>query len=85
MHNGVFRTLEEVVDFYDAGGGQGRGLKLLNQTLPPDSLKLSVREKKDIIAFLASLDEQLPEIITPVKMPQSKNKALNNRKSGGEY
>jgi cytochrome c peroxidase len=26
MHNGVYRTLEEVVDFYDRGGGAGIGI-----------------------------------------------------------
>ena len=27
MHNGVFKTLEEVVDFYDGGGGHGLGIR----------------------------------------------------------
>ena len=31
MHNGVFSTLEQVVDFYDAGGGIGKGLKVNNR------------------------------------------------------
>ncbi len=26
MHNGVYRTLEQVVDFYDRGGGAGLGV-----------------------------------------------------------
>lgn len=51
MHNGVYQTLEEVVDFYDKGGG-----KVDNQTLPTDSLHLSVQDKKDLIAFIKSLD-----------------------------
>jgi cytochrome c peroxidase len=25
MHNGVYKTPEEVIDFYDKGGGQGWG------------------------------------------------------------
>lgn len=57
MHNGVFRTLEEVVDFYDAGGGTGIGIDLPNQTLPPDSLRLSAREKSDLVAFVLSLTD----------------------------
>ena len=39
MHNGVFRTLEEVVDFYDRGGGAGIGIALENQTLPAERLQ----------------------------------------------
>jgi hypothetical protein len=41
MHNGALKTLEDVVSFYDAGGGAGLGIELPNQTLPPDSLHLS--------------------------------------------
>jgi cytochrome c peroxidase len=57
MHNGVFRTLEQVVDFYDRGGGNGLGMKLPNQTLPSDRLHLSAQEKRDLIAFLRSLTD----------------------------
>src|SRR6202012_2798176 len=52
MHNGVFATLEEVIDFYDKGGGAGMGLKVPNQTLPGDKLNLTDKEKKDLIAFI---------------------------------
>ena len=70
MHNGVFRTLEEVVDFYDRGGGNGLGMKLPNQTLPSDRLHLSAQEKRDLIAFLRSLTDSsaiapLPAAATP--------------------
>lgn len=85
MHNGVFRTLEEVIDFYDAGGGAGRGLNVTNQTLSADSLHLSAIEKKQLIAFIHSLDEQVVFEPAPVRLPPSKIKALNNRKIGGEY
>lgn len=57
MHNGVFATLEEVVEFYDAGGGAGLGLHVPNQTLPADSLKLSGDEKRALIAFMKSLGD----------------------------
>ena len=85
MHNGVFTTLEEVLDFYDAGGGDGKGLAVPNQTLSADSLKLSKSEKMDIIAFIHSLSEDVPAEKIPVKLPVSGNKALNNRIAGGEY
>lgn len=55
MHNGVFRTLEEVVDFYDRGGGNGLGFNLENQTLPFDKLSLSDQEKKALVAFMKIL------------------------------
>ena len=56
MHNGIFRTLEEVMEFYNNGGGEGLGIHLGNQTLPADSLHLNKKEIKSIIAFLRSLD-----------------------------
>jgi cytochrome c peroxidase len=57
MHNGVYRSLDEVVDFYDGGGGAGLGMKLPNQTLPPDSLGLSRQDKRDLIAFMRALTD----------------------------
>ncbi|MCQ4140194.1 cytochrome-c peroxidase [Chryseobacterium sp. EO14] len=57
FHNGAFNTLEEVMDFYNEGGGEGLGLKMKNQTLAPDKLNLSQTEIKQIIAFLNSLTD----------------------------
>lgn len=56
MHNGVYSTLDQVLDFYNAGGGVGLGLKIDNQTLPFDKLNLTVKEREDVIAFIRSLD-----------------------------
>jgi cytochrome c peroxidase len=47
MHNGVFGTLDQVVDFYDRGGG-GKGTDL-------KPLGLTTQEKKSLVAFLLSL------------------------------
>jgi cytochrome c peroxidase len=58
MHNGVFKTLEEVVDFYDLGGGQGLGFNLPNQTLSIDKLNLTPLEKKQLIAFMKTLTDK---------------------------
>jgi cytochrome c peroxidase len=58
MHNGVYKTLEEVVDFYDGGGGSGLGFNLPNQTLPTDKLKLTPLEKKQLIAFMKTLTDK---------------------------
>ncbi len=58
MHNGVFKTLEEVVDFYNKGGGQGLGYKVENQTLPFDELKLTKNEEKALVAFMKTLTDK---------------------------
>ena len=58
MHNGVFSTLEQLIDFYDLGGGAGMGIKIDNQTLSAEPLKLSVKEKEDLIAFIKCLNNQ---------------------------
>jgi len=57
MHNGVYRTLEDVVDFYDRGGGAGIGIELPNHSLSPEPLRLSAREKRDLIAFMRALTD----------------------------
>lgn len=57
MHNGVYKTLEEVIDFYNKGGGVGLGLNIPNQTLPFDKLNLTEPEKKSLVAFLKSLTD----------------------------
>lgn len=57
MHNGVYKTLEEVVDFYNDAGGEGLGFNLNNQTLPTDKLNLSDLEKKQLIAFMKTLTD----------------------------
>ena len=56
MHNGVFKTLEEVVDFYDGGGGHGLGIRV-RQTLPTDSLHLTAAEKAALVAFMKTLTD----------------------------
>ena len=58
MHNGVYDTLEEVVDFYNKGGGAGLGLPVDNQTLPFDKLSLTQQEMDDIVAFMKTLTDE---------------------------
>jgi cytochrome c peroxidase len=57
MHNGLFKTLEEVIEFYDHGGGAGMGLDIANQTLSSDRLNLSKQEKSDLIDFMHTLTD----------------------------
>jgi cytochrome c peroxidase len=56
MHNGVFKTLAEVIDFYNKGGGAGMGITVPNQTLDITPLKLTVKEKRQLIAFIKTLN-----------------------------
>lgn len=55
MHNGAYPTLEQVMEFYNNGGGAGLGISLPNQTLPAQKLHLTENEQQDIIAFMKSL------------------------------
>ena len=59
MHNGGFRSLETVMQFYNAGGGAGMGLRVPEQTLSSDSLRLSTTEMNDIILFIHTLTDSL--------------------------
>lgn len=64
MHNGVFFTLEEVVDFYNQGGDEDPFGTKTDKIKP---LGLSAQEKADLIAFLDSLSGK--EIL--VERPES--------------
>ncbi|GJL58313.1 MAG: cytochrome-c peroxidase [Nitrospirales bacterium] len=50
MHDGAFKTLEEVIDFFDKGGNANPQLSPLMKPLG-----LSPQEKTDLIAFLKAL------------------------------
>lgn len=85
MHNGAYKTLEDVMEFYNKGGGAGFGIVLDNQTLPFDSLSLNKQEINDIVAFMKSLTDTTGMTSVPVRLPLFSDVALNNRKVGGEY
>lgn len=59
MHNGAFRTLEGVVEFYNKGGGRGLGLDIRQQTLSSVPLNLTAREVEDIVSFLHALEDKI--------------------------
>ena len=50
MHNGMLATLTDVVDFYDAGGGDDP-----NKSRDLEPLNLARTEKEDLVAFLDAL------------------------------
>jgi len=85
MHNGVFTSLNQVMDFYNNGGGAGRKLPVINQTLSADSLKLSIVEKRELLSFIHSLNESIIFEVPPSKLPLSSDESLNNRRVGGNY
>lgn len=85
MHNGVFTSLREVMDFYNEGGGLGRELKVLNQTLPSDKLNLTNGEINKLILFMNSLTENIYITKDMPKLPSSKIQKYNQRTVGGEY
>jgi cytochrome c peroxidase len=64
MHNGVFQSLEEIIDFYDQGGGAVPRKSPLIQPLG-----LTAQEKRDLLTFLHALTGELPTV-TPVALPR---------------
>jgi cytochrome c peroxidase len=85
MHNGAFESLDQVIEFYNRGGGTGLGLDVPNQTLPTQGLQLSPAEKKAMITFLLTLNDTSNTTSRPSGLPSTKNASLNKRKTGGDY
>ena len=68
MHNGKFFDFEEVVDFYNDGGGSNEftdGTFASNKTPLLKPLNLTDEEKEDLVAFLESLSGDEIKITTP--------------------
>ena len=63
MHDGVFKTLEEVIEFYNKGGETVAGKDTLM-----NALKLTDQEKKDLMEFLKSLTGEPLKVSVP-KLP----------------
>jgi cytochrome c peroxidase len=61
MHNGVFATLDEVIEFFNTGGGQG------NTFLKP--LQLTSTEKEQLKVFLEEALTGAPLLLTYPKIP----------------
>lgn len=85
MHNSVFKTIDEVLDFYNKGGGKGLGVTIPNQTLPFDSLQLSKQELSNLKSFITTLTEKPSNTKAPASLPAVNIKGLEKRKVGGIY
>lgn len=86
MHNGVYKTLKQVVDFYNRGGGRGIGITLEGQTLAEDPLNLTRDEQKALVTFMQALTDTTGLTRRPTQLPIIEgNQVLSNRKIGGRY
>jgi cytochrome c peroxidase len=94
MHNGVYTTLEQVVDFYDRAAGNQfakdmrpdmTGLPFF--TILPIELHLTATEKQDLVAFLKTLTDTTPASKIPHRLPAltSTYAGLSQRTIGGDY
>lgn len=67
MHNGMLATLRDVVEFYNAGGGENEFADTKSPLIKP--LGLNDAEIDDLVAFLESLSGD-PLLMTPPTLPQ---------------
>ncbi len=85
MHNGIYKELDDVIKFYNDGGGQGLGINIPHQTLPFDSLQLNKNEISDLKAFMLSLTDTTGLTGKPARLPKFNDEKLNRRMIGGTY
>lgn len=86
MHNGAYQTLEQVMDFYNRGGGAGIGWELEHQTLPAEALGLKKAEIRDLIAFMQALTDTTGLTARPTRLPDMPPDAGTlSRIPGGTY
>lgn len=85
MHNGVYTDLEQVMKFYNLGGGAGIGIDLPHQTLPGGALDLSDEEIDDVIAFMESLMDYEQLNRKPERLPVFEDKPEWNERKIGAY
>lgn len=85
MHNGVYTTLEQVIDFYNRGGGIGLGIPMERQTLPAYPLHLTREEQQNLIAFLHTLTDTTGTTSRPTRLPALPSPQTAHRRVGGDY
>lgn len=67
MHNGMFETLDEVIEFYAGAGGRAYGTDDVDPFLL--GFDLSEQEKDDLIAFLLALTDEHLRPAIPERVP----------------
>ena len=69
MHDGALATLEEVIEFYDRGGGDEESIdaERIDAELVP--LGLTDGEKADLLAFMHSLTDETIRVPIPPRVP----------------
>jgi hypothetical protein len=87
MHNGIYQTLDQVVEFYNHGAGNKFSFRGVFLSILPDSLNLSTAEKKDLISFVHALTDTSGTSMRPRYLPEIKGRhaALNDRIIGGKF
>ncbi len=85
MHNGIYESIDQVIEFYKRGGGSGLKLDIPNQTLPFDSLQLNKTEISNLKKFLLTLTDNQFAPRIPKKLPHVEIKGFEERKVGGNY
>jgi cytochrome c peroxidase len=85
MHHGAYSTLEQVVEFYNVGGGKNIGIDLEYQTLPFDNLQLTAQEQADLISFMQALTDTVGLTQRPTRLPAFPSPSVNARAIGGLY
>ena len=76
MHNGMLASLADVVDFYNAGGGENEFSATKTKLIKP--LGLNDKEKADLVAFIESLSGdrmvmEQPDLPPSEPLPASSN------------
>jgi cytochrome c peroxidase len=96
MHNGVYKTLLQVVNFYNHAAGQKFIREVKEErakvatpffAILPDTLGLDEKEKNQLVAFMKTLTDSTAMKNVPKRLPELSGKyaGLNHRKIGGEY
>ncbi len=71
MHNGRFKTLDEVLDFYSKGGGPGLGFKTPNLDDKIRPINFTYQQRLDLIAFLNALTDESALLEPPRRVPST--------------
>lgn len=84
MHNGAFKTLDDVLFFYNKGGGKGMALDIEHQTLSSNPIGLNETELSELKSFMLTLTDTSNTTQQPITLPSFGNE-LDTRKIGGTY